>query len=128
LELAEGSGVGGLILLKEFEHLLDALRRELLANVVQVVTLSLPEVKLGGRVGVLTVLQVLLRVFLEDVLDLLGPMGDGLLQQVTLVLGRRLLRTGDVVGRQWKLGSSHHVTNGNVGVSQEDVELVHEIF
>jgi len=34
LELGESRGVGGLVLLEEFEHLLDALGVQLLANAV----------------------------------------------------------------------------------------------
>jgi len=128
LELTEGTSVSGLVLLEELEHLLDALGRELLANVVQVVRFPLPEVELGCRIRMLTVLKVLLWVFLKNILDLLGPVGDSLFQEGAFVLGRRLLGAGDVVWRQWKLGASHDVSNGNVGVSQEDVELVHEIL
>jgi len=48
LQFAEWSCVGALVLLKELEDFLDALRVELLADRVQVVRLVLPELNLGG--------------------------------------------------------------------------------
>jgi len=54
--------------------------------------------------------------------------GDGLLEEATLVLARRLLRRGDVVRRERQLRAALHLTNGDVGVRQEDVELVHEVL
>ena len=46
LEFGESRGVSALVLLEELENLLNALRIELLANRVQVVTLVAPEVEL----------------------------------------------------------------------------------
>jgi hypothetical protein len=128
LELAERTGVGGLVLLEELEHLLDALRGQLVADVVQVFGLALPEEELNRGIRVLAALQSRLGVLLKDILDLSGPVRDGLLQKVTLILGGRLLGGGYIVGRQWKLGSAIDVTDGDVGVGQENVELVHQIL
>jgi len=47
LQLGEGSGVGALVLLKELEDLLDALRVELHTDAVQVLGLVSPELDLG---------------------------------------------------------------------------------
>jgi len=52
LELAEGGGVGALVLFKELKHFLDTLRVQLLADAVEVLGLVAPELKLGQRVGV----------------------------------------------------------------------------
>jgi hypothetical protein len=87
LELGERTSVSGLVLLEELEHLLDALTGELVADVVQVVSFGFPEVELTSWVRVLAALQGRLRVSLEDVLDLLGPVRNGLLQKSSLVLG-----------------------------------------
>jgi hypothetical protein len=87
LQLGERSGVGRLVLLEELEHLLDALRVQLLADLVQVLGLALPEFKLGKRVGVPVVLEGVLGVLLEHILNLLLPVNDGSLQNVRLVLG-----------------------------------------
>lgn len=76
----------------------------------------------------LTAFEGALRILLQHVLDLLGPMGNGLLEETTLVLARRLLRRGDIVRRQRQLRAALDLTNGDVGVRQEDVELVHEIL
>ena len=78
LELGESGGVGGLVLLEELEHLLDTLGVELLANAVQVITLVSPEAELFHGVGVLTVLQCVLGVLLQDVLDLTAPLHDSI--------------------------------------------------
>lgn len=75
LELAEGAGVGRLVLLKELEDLLDALGVELLADGVEVVGLVLPELDLNEGIGVLVPLEGALGVLLKDILNLLGP-GD----------------------------------------------------
>lgn len=77
LQLAEGGGVGALVLLEELEDLLDALGVELHADGVQVLGLVLPELDLGGGQGVVAVLERVLGVLLEDVLDLLLPVDDG---------------------------------------------------
>jgi hypothetical protein len=87
LELGERTSVSGLVLLEELEHLLDALTGELVADVVQVVSFGFPEIELTSWVRVLAALQGRLRVSLEDVLDLLGPVRNGLLQKSSLVLG-----------------------------------------
>jgi len=128
LELGEGTSVGTLVLLEELEHLLDALATKLLADVVEVVRLVLPEGQLNERIGVLTALEGALGILLEHVLDLLGPVSNGLLEETTLVLARRLLRGGDIVRREWQLRAALDLTNGDVGVGQEDMELVHEIL
>ena len=128
LELGEGTSVGTLVLLEELEHLLDALATELLADVVEVVRLVLPEGELDERIGVLAALEGALRILLQHILDLLGPVGNGLLEETTLVLARRFLRGGDIVRREWQLRAALDLTNGDVGVSQEDMELVHEIL
>ena len=78
LELGESGGVGGLVLLEELEHLLDTLGVELLANAVQVVTLVSPEAELFHGVGILTVLQCVLGVLLQNVFDLTAPLHDSI--------------------------------------------------
>jgi hypothetical protein len=128
LELREGSGVGRLVLLEELEHLLDALGVQLLADLVQVLRLRLPELKLGQGVGVLVVLESVLGVLLEHVLDLLLPVDDGSFQDVSLVLGRGALRRGHVAGGKGQQGAALDLANGDVGVSQELVELVHQVL
>jgi hypothetical protein len=99
-----------------------------MADVVQVFGLALPEEELDRRIRVLTALQCRLGVLLKDVLDLSGPVGDSLLQKGTLILGGRLLGGGYIVGRQRKLGSAIDVTDSDVGVGQENVEIVHQIL
>jgi hypothetical protein len=90
LELAEWASIGGLILLQELENLLDSFRIELLADRVEILTLVLPEINLGQRIWVVSVLQGALWVLLEDVLDLLGPVNDGSFKKLSFVLARGL--------------------------------------
>jgi len=86
LQLGEGGGVGALVLFKELKDLLDALTVELSADLVEVLALVFPELKLSHGVGVLAVLKGVLGVLLEHVLDLLLPVDDGSLKNVGLVL------------------------------------------
>lgn len=74
-------------MLEELEDLLDALRVQLLANLVQVLGFALPEVELSQWAGVLVVFEGILGVLLENVLDLLLPVDDGSLKNVSLVFG-----------------------------------------
>jgi hypothetical protein len=76
LEFREGSGVGRLVLLEELKHFLNALGVKLLADLVQVFTLALPEFKLGQRARVLVVFKGIFGVLLEHILDLLLPVDD----------------------------------------------------
>jgi hypothetical protein len=88
LELGEWASICRLILLEELKHLLDTLTVELLADVVQVVRLVPPELQLNERVRVLVALKRRLWILLEDVLDLPGPVCDGLLKLSSLIFGR----------------------------------------
>jgi len=76
LELGEGSCVSRFVLLEELEDLLDALRVQLLANLVQVLGFALPEVELSHGAGVLVVFEGVLGVLLENILNLLLPVDD----------------------------------------------------
>lgn len=64
LELAERSSVGRLVLLEELKNLLDPLRVKLLANLVKVLALVLPEFNFYKWVWVVTVLECALWVLL----------------------------------------------------------------
>jgi hypothetical protein len=77
LELAERSGVGALVLFKELEDFLDALRVKLLADGIQVLGLVAPELKFGQGVGVATGLKGILRVLFKDIFNLLLPVDNG---------------------------------------------------
>ena len=77
MQLAEGGGVSALVLLKELKNLLDALGVELETDAVKVLSFVLPEVQLGHRLGVLSILKGVFWVLLEDVLDLFLPMNNG---------------------------------------------------
>jgi hypothetical protein len=87
LQLREGSGVGRLVLLEELEHLLNALRVQLLADLVQVLGLGFPEVELSQGVGMPVIFEGILGVLLEHILDLLLPVDDRSFQDVGLILG-----------------------------------------
>jgi hypothetical protein len=69
-----------------------------------------------------------LGVLLEDVLDLARPVDDGQLEELRLVLARGLLAGCDIIRRLGKEGSALNLTNSYVGVSQENMELVHQIL
>ena len=86
MKLAEGTGVGRLVLLQEFEHFLDSLGSQLLANGDEVLALILPEVNLGDWVGVFAVFKGAFWVSFEDLLDLLGPVNDGTLEELSFIL------------------------------------------
>ena len=64
LELAERSSVGRLVLLEELKNLLDPLRVQLLADLVEVLALVLPEFNFYEWVWVVTVLECALWVLL----------------------------------------------------------------
>lgn len=100
LQLGEGGGVGALVLFKELEDLLDALTVELSADLVEVLALVFPELKLSHGVGVLAVLKGVFGVLLEHVLDLLLPVDDGSLKNVGLVLGASALGRGHIIWGQ----------------------------
>jgi hypothetical protein len=87
LELGERSGIGRLVLLEELKHFLNALGVQLLADLVQVFGLALPEFNLSERVRVFVVLECVFGVLLEHVFDLLLPVDDRSFQNVCLVLG-----------------------------------------
>ena len=128
LKLAEWTGVGRLVLFQELEHLLDSLGAKLLADGDEILALILPEINLGDWIWVLSVLECALWVSLEHLLDLLAPVDDGSLEQLGLVLAGGLLAGGDIIGREREKGSALHLTDGDVGVGEEPVELVHEIL
>jgi len=128
LELAEWSSVGRFVLFQELQHLLDSLRAKLLADGDEVLGLVSPEVDLGDGVWVLSVLQSALWVSLQDLLDLLRPVDDGTFEQLGFVLAGSLLTRGHIIWWKGKECSSFHLADGDVGVSEETVELVHEIL
>ena len=86
LELGEWTSVGGLVLFQELEDLLDSLGTELLADSDKIKALIFPEVDLSNGVWVVTILECSLWVFLEHLLDLLGPVDDGTFEQLGFVL------------------------------------------
>jgi len=92
LKLGEGRCVGGLVLLEELQHFLDALGVELLANAVQVLALVGPEAELLHGARILAVLESVLGVLLENVFNLTAPLNDRVLQNKRLVLRRGLFR------------------------------------
>ena len=128
LELAEGAGLRALVLLQELQDLLDALAGELLADGVEVGALVLPELELGGGVGVVSLLEGLLGVLAKLSLDLLGPVADGTLEHRSLVLRAGLLVLGDIGGRQGQRGLTLHQPERHLGVGEELVELVHQVL
>ena len=77
LKLGEGREVGALVLLEEFEHLLDLLGGELRDDRVEVARLVLPEFDLNHWIWMVSRLEGALWVLLEDALDLLGPVDNG---------------------------------------------------
>ena len=76
LKLAEGSGVGGFVLLEELENLLDAFGVKLVADSVQVLRFVLPELDLSQGIGVLVSLEGAFGILLKDILNLFGPCND----------------------------------------------------
>jgi len=127
LKLAERSSHGGLVLFKELEHLLDALLVKLLTDGVEVGGLVLPEGELSERIGVVTVLQRGLRVLLEHILDLLGPVNDSSLEVMGFVLAGGLFRLR-VAWRHGKVSATLNLSNSHDRVSQEDLKLIDEIL
>jgi hypothetical protein len=91
LQLAEWASVGRFILLKEFENLLDLLGVQLEANGVQVLTLVFPEFDLSQWIWVVSIFECTLWVLLENILDLLGPVNDGIFKEEGLVFTGSLL-------------------------------------
>ena len=95
---------------------------------VEVLRFVESELDLSKRVGVLTGLQGLFRVLLENVLNLLSPHDDGPLQHMSSVFAgdpfRRL-----VTRRQREQCSSSYFSNGHINSRQEVVEFgVNEIL
>jgi len=88
LELAEWSSVSGLILLEEFEYLLDSLGAQLLTDRVKVLTFVLPELDLSKWVWVISTLESALWILLKDVLDLPGPVKEGTFKTLGFVFAR----------------------------------------
>jgi len=88
LELAEWSSVSGLILLEEFEYLLDSLGAQLLTDRVKVLALVLPELDLSKWVWVISTLESALWILLKDVLDLPGPVKEGTFKTLGFVFAR----------------------------------------
>jgi len=78
-------------LLEEFEYFLDSLGVKLVADLVKILTLVLPEVNLDKWIGMVAILEGTLWILLEYVLDLSGPVNDGKLKKLSLVLTRCLL-------------------------------------
>ena len=76
----------------------------------------------------LVVLESILGVLLEHVLDLLLPMDDRSFQDVRFVLRRSALRGGHVARGKGQKGAALDLANGDVGVSQELVEFVHQVL
>lgn len=128
LELAERSSVGRLVLLEELKHLLDPLRVQLLADLVEVLALVLPEFNFYEWVWVVTVLECALWVLLEHILDLPSPVDDGTLEELGFVLARGLLAGSNIIWWSWQESTSLNLTDGDIGVGQEDVELVHQVL
>jgi len=128
LELTERSSVGRLVLLEELKHLLDPLGVQLLADLVKVLALVLPEFNFYKWIGMVTVLECALWVLLEDILDLSSPVDDGTLEELGFVLARGLLAGSNIIWGSWEEGTSLDLTDGDVGVGQEDVELVHQVL
>jgi hypothetical protein len=128
LELAESASLCRLVLLQELEHLLDALTGELFADGVQVGALVFPEVDFGKRIRVHGLLEGLLGVLTELSLDLFGPVADSVLEHGGLVLGRGLLRLGHVRGGQRQGSPALDQAEGDLGVGEELMELLHEVL
>jgi hypothetical protein len=49
-------------------------------------------------------------------------------ENVSLILGRGLLRGCDITGRKREEGASLYLAEGHIGVSHEVVELVHKVL
>ena len=128
LELAERSGVGGLVLFEELKHLLNLLRAELMADGVKVLTLELPEVDFLERVGVVAILKSTLGVFLQNALNLSGPVNNGSFQKLCFVLTRSLLALSNVIRRKRKECLSINESNSHIEMGKESMELIHEIL
>jgi len=128
LELAERTSVGRFVLLKELEDLLDSLRAQLLVNSIEIGRLISPEVNLSDGVRVLSVLKSHLGVSLEHRFDLLSPVDNGSLKKDSFVFAGGGGTGGDVIGWKREESSSLDLSDGDVSVGQEDMELVHEIL
>ena len=98
------------------------------ANRGEVLTLIFPEVDLNQWIWVVSFLQGVLWVLLQHILDLLGPVVDSVLQKCGLILAGCFLTGGDIVGWQRQKCSAFDLTDGDVGVGQEDVESIHQIL
>ena len=86
LKLGEGRNESRLVLLQEFEHFFYALGVKLVVDRVQVEGLLFPEIDLGHRTRIVAVFKGVLGVHLKHVLNLLGPVDDGSLQHLGLLL------------------------------------------
>lgn len=86
LKLGEGRNEGRLVLLQEFEHFFDAFGVKLVVDRVQVEGLLFPEIDLGHGTRIVAVFKGILWIHLKHVLNLLGPVDDGCLQDLGLLL------------------------------------------
>jgi hypothetical protein len=98
-----------------------------LADGVKVLTLVSPEFNFGEWVRV-TVLESTLRILLQDILYLLGPVDYSILKKKGLVLTRSLLARCNIIRWKREKGSTLNLTNGYKGVSQIDMHFVHQIL
>ena len=67
-------------------------------------------------------------VFAEFSLDLLGPVADRILKNSCLVFGGGLLGVSDVLGREGQVGFTFNQAQGDLGVGEELVELLHQVL
>jgi hypothetical protein len=86
LKLGEGRNKGRLVLLQEFEHFFYAFGVKLVVDRVQVEGLLFPEIDFGHGTRIVAIFKGILRVHLKHILNLLGPVDDGSLQDLGLLL------------------------------------------
>lgn len=128
LELGEWTSVGGFVLFQELKNLLNVLRVELFADVLEVSALVFPELDFNKGIWVVAILELRLWVLLKDVLDLFAPLNDGRLEEVRFILGRGLLVLHNLSWWLWKKSLIVDLTFSDQSVRSETVEFVHEIF
>ena len=87
-----------------------------------------PEFDLGMRARVVSSLQSRFGVLLEHILDLALPGDDRGLQDMGLVLVALVVISGDVRGWERKESSSFNLTNGDIDLTQEEIESIHEVL
>lgn len=88
----------------------------------------LPEGEFFSRVWVLSILERAFWILFQDILDLFGPCDNCAFKDMGFIFRRRLLFGRHILRGKWEHSSAIDLSDGHVDISQEIVELVHQIL